>query len=96
MDLTLPFFAAWLQLPDGTRLPVGREGVSIGRRSDAHLVVNDPRVSTDHCRVTLVAGRLEIAPLGRNPTRVNSVALAVRSPLVAGDSIDLPSSAELT
>ena len=82
--------AAWLELPDGSRLRVGGEGLSIGRRPSSHLVVTDSRTSLSHCHVMLVPDGLEVSPLGRNPTRVNDTAISGRTRLEDGDSIDLP------
>jgi len=85
-----PLFQAWLQMPDGSKLRVGREGITIGRRADSHLIVTDPRTSLKHCHVSPVPGGLEITPLGRNPTRVNSTIIPGRTQLLDGDVVELP------
>lgn len=77
--------------PDGVEiLPIeeGRE-VSIGRGSSTAITVPDSRVSRQHARLRLEAGRLEIADLGsRNGTLVNQrLVRAAERRLVGGDVV---------
>jgi DNA-binding NtrC family response regulator len=57
------------------RLLEGRP-VAIGRAADAHFVIDNPRVSLRHARITLTDGRIEVADLGsRNGTKLDAAVL---------------------
>jgi len=65
--------------------------VTIGRRADQDIVLNDPSVSRTHARIDLAADRAEISDLGStNGTLVNGKRSgAAPVPLHAGDRVQL-------
>jgi len=75
---------------DGTQIvPLSEPVLNIGRRSDNHLVVDDPRVSRLHAQLRLVKGRYVIFDLdSRGGTWVNGVRIHQHT-LYPGDVISL-------
>jgi hypothetical protein len=75
---------------DGTQIvPLSEQVLNIGRRSDNHLVVDDPRVSRLHAQLRLVKGRYVIFDLdSRGGTWVNGVRIHQQA-LYPGDVISL-------
>jgi len=65
--------------------------VTIGRRADQDIVLNDPSVSRMHARIEIASDRAEIADLGStNGTLVNGRPSGAASvPLRAGDRVQL-------
>ena len=65
-----------------------RVRITIGRASDNDIVLGDLQVSRRHARLERVGGAWRLTDLGsRNPTLVNGVPVAGRSPIADGDRI---------
>jgi FHA domain-containing protein len=65
---------ATLVLPDGTRVPVAKDPVTIGRLADCQVVLSDPNVSRRHAEIRKgdEAGGHVVVDLGStNGTKVN-------------------------
>jgi len=76
-------------LPDGTRVPVGDQPISVGRAPDCDLVLADPTVSKRHLELRRQGADVVVADLGStNGTRVNGAGIQTR-PLADGDEIRL-------
>jgi hypothetical protein len=74
-------------LPDGTRVPVGTDPVTIGRTSDCQVVLSDPTVSKHHAEIRRPGADVIIVDLGStNGTKVNNTGIRERQ-LVDGDEI---------
>ncbi len=82
-----------LVLPDGRRLPLGDEAVTIGRVPDCTIPIDDPRVSRHHAEVKPEPEGYMVRDLGSmNGTLVNGV--SVREHLLSdGDEIGVGSTA---
>lgn len=73
----------------GLRFPVGT-GVTIGRSSDADVVVDDPYTSEFHFRIVVHNGAAVLTDLGStNGTYVNGRRLNVPINLAKGDSVQI-------
>jgi Protein of unknown function (DUF3662)/FHA domain len=82
---------ATLVLPDGNRIPVGKETLTIGRLADCGIVLSDPNISRRHAEVRkdTDAGGHMIVDLGStNGTKVNGT-LVKQHRLRDGDEITL-------
>ena len=76
-------------LPDGTRVVVGDEPITVGRAPDCDLVLADPTVSKRHLELRRQGPNVVLTDLGStNGTRVNGAGIRER-PLVDGDEIRL-------
>ncbi len=80
---------ATLVLAGGRQIPLDRPVVNIGRRTDNHIMVDDKRVSRQHCQIRLRFGRFVIYDLeSKGGTQVNG--LQVKEHILhAGDVISL-------
>lgn len=57
----------------GTNLEIGSEKISIGRKSDNTIPIDNPTVSGHHCEVFLEEDRYQVRDLGStNGTRINN------------------------
>jgi hypothetical protein len=73
----------------GLRFPVGT-GITVGRSSDADVVIDDPYSSEFHFRVVVQDGAVIITDLGStNGTYVNGRRITVPTALSKGDSIQI-------
>jgi hypothetical protein len=77
----------WLVLPDGRRVPVSDEPVTIGRLPECAVAVNAPNVSRRHAQVRRDGSNTVVVDLGStNGTKVNGVTVREHK-LSAGDRI---------
>lgn len=68
-----------LALPDGRRISVGEEPVTIGRLPECDIVVSDPNVSRRHAEVRRAGNDFVVVDLGStNGTRVNGAGVKER------------------
>lgn len=66
--------AGWVVLPDGRRVAIGEEPVTIGRLPECGIPLSDANVSRRHAELRRVASEVVISDLGStNGTRVNGV-----------------------
>ena len=80
-----------LLLPDGRRVSVGEDPVSIGRLPECDIVLSDPNVSRRHAEVRRRGNDFIVVDLGStNGTRVNGAGVRERR-LNDGDEITLGS-----
>lgn len=78
-----------LVLPDGRRLPLGEETMTLGRMSDCDIVVADPRVSRQHAEIRPSGHGFVVTDLGSmNGTVVNGAPIR-EHPLADGDEVRL-------
>jgi hypothetical protein len=78
-----------LLLPDGRRIPVGEDPVTIGRLPECDVVVSDPNVSRRHAEVRRRGNDFIVVDLGStNGTLVNGAGVRERR-LNDGDEITL-------
>jgi hypothetical protein len=78
-----------LVMPDGRRIPLGEEPVSIGRLQDCDIMLSDPNVSRRHAEVRRQGNVFVVIDLGStNGTKVNGVGVKERR-LVDGDEVAL-------
>jgi hypothetical protein len=78
-----------LLLPDGRRVPVGEDPVTIGRLPECDVVLSDPNVSRRHAEVRRRGNDFVVVDLGStNGTRVNGAGVRERR-LNDGDEITL-------
>ena len=78
-----------LSLPDGRRIPLGEDPVSIGRLPECDLVLSDPNVSRRHAEVRRRGNDFIVVDLGStNGTKVNGAGVRERR-LNDGDEIGL-------
>jgi hypothetical protein len=78
-------------LPDGRRIPIGEDPVSIGRLPECDVVLSDPNVSRRHAEVRRRGNDFVVIDLGStNGTRVNGAGVRERR-LADGDEILLGS-----
>lgn len=81
---------AFLIVDGGRHYPLDRPVVSIGRRLDNHIVLENPKVSRTHAQLRLRHGRYVLYDLGSSGgTQVNGETVKERV-LEAGDVISLP------
>lgn len=79
-------------LPDGTRVAISDEPVTIGRLSDCDIPLNDESVSRRHAEVRRQGSDIVVVDLGStNGTKVNGVGVRQRR-LADGDEIAVGSS----
>ena len=78
-----------LSLPDGRRIPVGEDPVSIGRLPECDVVLSDPNVSRRHAEVRRRGNDFVVVDLdSTNGTKVNGAGVRERR-LNDGDEIAL-------
>ena len=85
---------ATLVLPDGSRIPVGKEPLTIGRLADCGVVLSDPNISRRHAEIRRddETGGHQITDLGStNGTKVNGTVIKSHR-LRDGDEITLGAS----
>ena len=76
-------------LPDGSRVGVGDDPITIGRGPDCDLVLNDPTVSKHHIQLRRQGTDVVLVDMGStNGTRVNNIGVRERV-LADGDEIRL-------
>jgi hypothetical protein len=81
---------AFLIINGSKTFPLVSSVVNIGRRSDNHLVLNDPRVSRNHAQLRLVRGRYVLFDLdSTGGTFLNGQRIAQSAALFPGDVISL-------
>jgi hypothetical protein len=81
--------SAGVVLPDGTRIEVGDEPMTVGRGADCDLVLADPTVSKRHLELRRQGTDVVLVDLGStNGTKVNDAGVHERV-LVDGDQIRL-------
>lgn len=81
---------AWLVGDDGARRRVSGQGLLIGRGPSCDIIVSDATSSKEQALVRRGRGRLELHPLGRNPTLVNGEEVERSHRLENGDVIEVP------
>jgi hypothetical protein len=80
-----------LLLPDGKRVPLGEDPVTLGRLPDCDVVLSDPNVSRRHAEVRRRGNDFLVVDLGStNGTRVNNAGVRERR-LNDGDEITVGS-----
>src|SRR4051812_3268352 len=73
--------------PDGTRIPVTDDPVTIGRLPECDVVLTDPNVSRRHAEIRRQDGQIVVVDLdSTNGTRVNGTGVR-QQPLADGDVI---------
>src|SRR5262245_25383522 len=78
-----------LSLPDGRRIPVGEDPISIGRLPECDIILSDPNVSRRHAEVRRRGNDFVVVDLGStNGTKVNGAGVRERR-LNDGDDIGL-------
>jgi hypothetical protein len=81
--------AGILFLPDGTRLALGDEPLSIGRLEGCDITIEDPNVSRRHAEIRRTEDAFEITDLGStNGTRVNGAIISEHR-LHSGDVVTI-------
>lgn len=77
----------WLVLPDGRRIGIADEVVTIGRLPECAVVLEDPNVSRRHAQIRREGDAIVVVDLGStNGTRVNGVVVRERR-LTPGDTV---------
>jgi hypothetical protein len=77
----------WLVLPDGRRVGIADEVVTIGRLPECAVVLDDPNVSRRHAQLRREGDSVMLVDLGStNGTKVNGVLVRERR-LTPGDTI---------
>ncbi|MHB1986504.1 MAG: FhaA domain-containing protein [Acidimicrobiales bacterium] len=77
----------WLVLPDGQRVSIGEEVVTIGRLPECAVVLDDANVSRRHAQLRREGNSVVLVDLGStNGTKVNGVLVRERR-LTPGDTI---------
>lgn len=72
--------------PDGREYPIPPAGLTIGRRADAGVPVQDPEVSRSHARVSCRDGAFVVTDLGSaNGTYLNNHRVTDEAPMADGD-----------
>ncbi len=85
----IPQREATLVLAGGRQVQLDRPVINIGRRTDNHIMVDDKRVSRQHCQIRLRFGRYVIYDLeSKGGTQVNGLQIKEHI-LQAGDVISL-------
>lgn len=78
---------AWLDLPDGARLDVVGEVLTLGRAPESHLVLADPNASRRHAEICISGDGYALVDLGStNGSRVNGQRIS-NSQLADGDEL---------
>lgn len=76
-----------LLLPDGRRIPIGEDPVTVGRLPDCDIILSDPNVSRRHAEVRRRGNDFIVVDLGStNGTRVNGAGVRERR-LEDGDEV---------
>ncbi len=79
--------------PEGIRLPLVSTQLTIGRRQGCDIVLDDPNVSRQHCRLLRSGGRhVVIDDSSTNGTSINGTPIPVGepgTPLVDGDRLEI-------
>ena len=79
----------WLVLPDGRRVGIADEIVTIGRLPECAIALDDPNVSRRHAQVRRDGQHVLVVDLGStNGTKVNGVTIREQR-LAAGDTITI-------
>ncbi len=79
-----------LVTPDGDRVQLTLDPVTIGRHPDCDVVLNDQAVSRQHAEVRLEDGRFQLVDLGSlNGTKVNGAGVKAPRDLEDGDTITI-------
>src|SRR5437868_5657090 len=77
---------AMLVFPDGTEHPILPEGLTIGRRADIGLMIDDPSVSRRHAQIVVRGDAYCLSDLGSsNGTLLNGAPVTDGAPLSDGD-----------
>ncbi len=83
----------WLVFPDGRRVGIGSQVVTMGRLPECAVVLDDPNVSRRHAQVRREGDAVFVVDLGStNGTRVNGVVVREHR-LVSGDVISVGNTA---
>ncbi len=83
----------WLVFPDGRRVGVGSQVLTIGRLPECAIVLDDPNGSRRHAQVRREGDAVFVVDLGStNGTRVNGIVVREHR-LVAGDVISVGTTA---
>jgi hypothetical protein len=83
------FRTSWVVLPDGRRVAIAAEAVTIGRLPECAIVLRDANVSRRHAQIRLEEDGVVLRDLGStNGTRVNDVPVRERR-LRNGDRISV-------
>ena len=79
--------------PDkGRRIPIGANPVVIGRSAPADIVLQDPQISRNHCRVCLAMDEIIVIDLeSSNGTYIDGKRLAGGGPLGVGARLQVGS-----
>jgi len=81
----------WLVLPDGRRVGIADEIVTIGRLPECAVALDDPNVSRRHAQIRREGGQVIVVDLGStNGTKVNGVPVRQQQ-LTPGDTITVGS-----
>jgi len=79
----------WLVFPDGRRVGIGSEVLTIGRLPECAIVLDDPNVSRRHAQVRREGDAIFVVDLGStNGTRVNGMVVREHR-LASGDVISI-------
>ena len=79
----------WLVFPDGRRVGIGSEVLTIGRLPECAIVLDDPNVSRRHAQVRREGDAIFVVDLGStNGTRVNGMVVREHR-LGAGDVVSI-------
>lgn len=79
----------WLVYPDGRRVGIGTDVVTIGRLPECGVVIDDPNVSRRHAQVRREGDTVLVIDLGStNGTKVNGVNIREHR-LVVGDVVSI-------
>jgi pSer/pThr/pTyr-binding forkhead associated (FHA) protein len=74
----------------GKRVKLRGSGHTVGRSSDADVIINDPYASDFHARVSAENGQTRVEDLGStNGTYVNGRRISAPSGLVKGDTVQI-------
>ncbi len=77
----------WLVLPDGRRVGIANEVITIGRLPECAIVLDDPNVSRRHAQLRREGDNVLLVDLGStNGTKVNGVQVRERR-LTPGDTV---------
>lgn len=77
----------WLVLPDGRKIGIGDEAVTIGRLPECAIHLDDPNVSRRHAQLRRQGPEVVLVDLGStNGTKVNGIQVRERR-LMPGDTV---------
>jgi len=81
--------SAWIVLPDGRRVGIADEIVTIGRLPECAIVLSDPNASRRHAQLRREGGAVILVDLGStNGTRVNTIPIREQR-LSSGDQVTI-------